>query len=136
MRRFAVLGCVALLAVCGCKKGPSFVGKWTTDVPGVGQQTVTLNEDKTANASTKVELGGANVSVAAKGTWSNTDKEFTFTMTDIKVDGLPPQLEALAKPAIEAQKNKPQTGTYTWNGDDEFSMTVGNKVQKFNRVKS
>lgn len=136
MRRFAILGAFALLAVCGCKKGPNFVGAWTTEVPSLGTQSVTLNADKSATASSKLTVGQMNVNITAKGTWSNTDKDFTITMNDIKLEGLPPQLEAMAKTQIDAQKGKPQTGAYTWNGEDEFSLTVNGKTQKFTRVKS
>ena len=136
MRRVAIFGALALLAVCGCKKGPSFVGSWTTEVPMLGTQTVKLNEDKTADVDASKSFGQFTVKMTGKGNWSNTDKDFTITITDIKLDGLPAAAQAIADKQVEASKNKPQTGTYKWNGDDEFTLTSGTTNQDFKRVKS
>ena len=127
MRRIAIVGALALLAVCGCKKGPSFAGAWVTDVPNFGTQTMHLNEDKTWNIDMSQKIQTFDIKATIKGTWSNTDKEMSLTTSDIQLSGLPPQLEALAKT---------QTGTYVWNGDDEFTFTVGGKSQTFKRSKS
>lgn len=136
MKRFAILGALALLVVCGCKKGPSFVGTWTTELAGVGPQQVVLNEDKSLSASASKSVGGLTIKVTAKGTWSNTDNDFTMTISDIKTEGLPPALQSTADAQIATIKGKPQTGTYKWNGDDEFTITSGTTTQDFKRVKA
>ena len=79
----------ALLCMAGCGKGPAFVGKWTTTMPGG-----TTNIEFTSNTF-KQTSDFAGMHMESSGTYVSDTTKITMTITDIK---MPEQFKALAKP--------------------------------------
>jgi hypothetical protein len=121
---------IALLGA-GCKKEPSLVGKWT----GTMQNQQAEFEFKADNTMTISSKQGP-ASVVFNGDYKAEGEKVTMTLKDVKMQGVPPAMESMAKNALKPMLNKPETNTVKFASDDSVSITgTGNKTISLTRVK-
>lgn len=122
------LSALAVSAILlGCGAANKFVGTWESQINQFGQtgsmvQTIHANGTYTGELSLKMMSN--DVKIHVDGTWTSPDeKTLTLTQKKVETTGLPKEVEALAKSQIEAQKDKAQSLTVTWSGNDEFTAS-------------
>ena len=115
----------------------SLVGNWFIDAdkPDGANFDLELHPDKTllyaSSQKLKVQDKEVNFEIVMHGTWSNDDKELTVTFTDVKLNGVPPEVAKSQEEPLKAGLNKPTAGAYTWKGDKEVEFTIGGQTQTY-----
>lgn len=99
----------ALVALSGCSK-PGLVGKWhasRTSGSATVDITLVFNKDGKFEQSSAVSGGHMAATLLAKGTYKESGKDLTMTVTSAEMNGMPQAL----------QGEKTQTVPYTLSGD-------------------
>lgn len=121
--------CFAVLFVAGCKPGRSLVGTWDISpapAPGVEVSTIEFKGDGTLSMTLKGNQGGMNVTVLMTGKYKLEADKLSQTLQDVKFEGIPKELEPMAKQQMANAIGKTDVSTVQWTNDDEITATMSN----------
>jgi len=142
--RFAwILVLVAIAALIGCGKGDKLAGTWNVAGMPMGSATMPMGSATTTfekgDAMTMVVKASApgmgELTMTMKGTYKLEGNNLTMTLSSVDVKSGNQMASDAAKKAMESSLNKPDTGTITWKGDDEFTQVSTRGTLTFTRQK-
>lgn len=118
---------IALLSGCAKDK---IAGEWTFS-QGPFSGTVNFKADKTYDMT----LSGKDQSITLKGTYKVEGNTMKSTLSSFDAPGMDASMKKMMEQGLEKEKGKETSGEIKWNGDDEFTTTMGTQTMTFTRKK-
>lgn len=146
------LALAAVLALAGCNSGPSLVGTWDvsglSDMPSGAKTTMTFAAPDKMTMVVKSDLpipsAKASMTATIHGTYAQKGDALTLKAetANLKFDGLPAQMQALADQNAEQGKqqmldqiNKSPESKIAWEGTDKVTVSGSGQTMTMTRQK-
>lgn len=120
---------ISIALLSGCAKD-KIVGEWTF-AQGPMSGTINFKGDKTYD----MIMSGMGQSITLKGTYKVEGNTMKSTLTGFDAPGMDPGMKKTMEQGLEKEKGKESSGEIKWNGDDEFTTTMGTQSMTFTRKK-
>lgn len=125
-----------MVALVGCGKGDKLVGTWNVSGMPMGTATTSFEKGGAMTMTIKASAPGVgDMTMTMKGTYKLEGNNLTMTLASVDVKSGNQMASDAAKKAMEGSLNKPDTGTITWKGDDEFTQVSTRGTLTYTRQK-
>lgn len=121
---------IAVVALAGCKKGDTLVGKWSGSLAGAPQGTTEFDSDNTFKSD--IQRGTMRVEVG--GTYATDNDKLTITIKSVDFPGAPAAQAAMLKKLASGTVGKSRTVTYKLDGDN-LAISDNGKTATLTRAK-